>query len=289
MQRIQPRLDRAQALRVEFDAAEVIVERVHGFLQLDARRLQRVQHGLELVVDVDQLAELLLERHQLRQQRRRFILGQQVQRLLRALDQAGRMRQPAVFVADIGPFAFARRELFQLAELPLEALALEQHVLRVALEFFALPRQRAPLPVGGGDRLHVFLQAGLRIEQLALRIGFQQGLVRMLAMDVDQHFADLAQLRDGGGHAIDEGFRAAAVVDHAAQQHRAVAGVEFILGQPGLQYRRQRAGELGADVGLGRALAHHAGVSPPAQRQRQRVDQDRFAGAGLAGEHRKPG
>ena len=43
--------------------------------------------------------------------------------------------------------------------------------------------------------------------------------------------------------------------------------------------------ELGADLGARRAFAHHAGIGARAQRELQRIDQDRLAGAGLAGQH----
>ena len=49
--------------------------------------------------------------------------------------------------------------------------------------------------------------------------------------------------------------------------------------------QRGRQVELGADVGAGRAFAHHAGVGAGAQRQLQRVDEDGLARAGFAGEH----
>jgi hypothetical protein len=62
---------------------------------------------------------------------------------------------------------------------------------------------------------------------------------------------------------------------------------ELVLFEPAGGRRRER--EVGADVGLGRAFAHHAGVAAPAQRQLQRIDQDRLAGAGLAGEDREAG
>ena len=44
--------------------------------------------------------------------------------------------------------------------------------------------------------------------------------------------------------------------------------------------------ELGADLGARRAFAHDAGVAAAAERELQRVDQDRLAGAGLAAQHR---
>jgi len=48
-------------------------------------------------------------------------------------------------------------------------------------------------------------------------------------------------------------------------------------------------GETGAGKSiLLDAFAHHAGVAAAAERELQRVDQDRFAGPGLAGQHRQP-
>ena len=43
--------------------------------------------------------------------------------------------------------------------------------------------------------------------------------------------------------------------------------------------------ELGGDAGLGGAAAQQAGIGARAQRQAQSIEQDRFAGAGLAGQH----
>ena len=161
------------------------------------------------------------------------------------------------------------RQLVEFADLPFEPLAFQQHILGVGLEFQPLPCQRLPHLVGGRHRLGVAEQAGLTVQQGALRLGFQQGLMRMLAVDIDQHLAQLAQLRGGGGDAVDEGLGAASIVDHPAQQHPALVAREFIGRQP--VAGRAVGGELGADIGLAGAVAHHAGIAAPAQRQHQRM------------------
>jgi hypothetical protein len=56
--------------------------------------------------------------------------------------------------------------------------------------------------------------------------------VRVLAVDVDQQLAQLAQLAGGGGDAVDVGLRAAGVVDHAAQQRPALLHAELVLREP---------------------------------------------------------
>ena len=62
-----------------------------------------------------------------------------------------------------------------------------------------------------------------------------------------------------------------------------------------LSARMARAGWLTrhvegrGDLALRGAVAHQRRVAARAERQRQGIEQDRFAGAGLAGQHRKPG
>ncbi|MNT47886.1 hypothetical protein D3C72_1846360 [compost metagenome] len=125
------------------------------------------------------------------------------------------------------------------------------------------------------------------VEQQPLRIGAQQQLVGVLSVDVDQLVPHFAQLCQRGRGAVDKSLAAAAGIDRTPQQHRAgaivgIVGIELALGQPGVERRVGREG--GADAGAGRAFAHDAGVGPLAQHQGQGVDQDRLAGAGLAGE-----
>ena len=43
------------------------------------------------------------------------------------------------------------------------------------------------------------------------------------------------------------------------------------------------------DLPLLGALADQAGIAARAEREREGIEQDRFAGAGLAGQHRQPG
>ena len=47
--------------------------------------------------------------------------------------------------------------------------------------------------------------------------------------------------------------------------------------------------ERGRHLALLGALAHQARIAAAAERQREGIEQDRLAGAGLAGEHRQPG
>jgi hypothetical protein len=65
------------------------------------------------------------------------------------------------------------------------------------------------------------------VEQLALRAGARQRLEFVLAVDVDDQRADVAQQRERHGHAVEIAARAAVGGDHAAHG-------ELVLGFDGL-------------------------------------------------------
>ena len=109
-------------------------------------------------------------------------------------------------------------------------------------------------------------------------------------MNVEQPLAGFAQLRHRRATAIDPCTTLALGIDRAAhEQPASVAGVglEAGFGQPG--HERWRQVELGGDLGAGCAFPHHAGFAAAAECQLQRVDEDRLASAGLAGEHGQAG
>ena len=61
------------------------------------------------------------------------------------------------------------------------------------------------------------LMIAVCIEEFALIVRAQQTLVRVLAVNIDQIFADLAQLRQGHSRAVHVGATAALGVDDPAQ------------------------------------------------------------------------
>ena len=108
-------------------------------------------------------------------------------------------------------------------------------------------------------------------------------------MDVDEQVGRLAQLRDRRTAAVDPRAALALRVDRSAQQHAAgVAGigVEAGVGEP--RRERGRDVELGAHLGTRGPFSHDAGVAAAAERELERVDEDRLAGAGLPAQHRQP-
>ena len=81
-------------------------------------------------------------------------------------------------------------------------------------------------------------EAAERVEQRALRLGAHERLVRVLAVQVEELRAELAQLRERRRPAVDPGAAAALRVQHAAQQ-QLVARVELRGFEPARD-RRQR-------------------------------------------------
>jgi hypothetical protein len=111
----------------------------------------------------------------------------------------------------------------------------------------------------------------------------------MLAVNVDQIPARLAQLRECHTAAVDERAGAAAAVDHAPHQARAVVTRQIVLGKPALQGCKCGRVEIGADLAFPGALPHDSRIAALTQHHRQSVDQYGFSSPGLAAEDRETG
>ena len=87
---------------------------------------------------------------------------------------------------------------------------------------------------------------------------------------------------------VDEGAGAPVGELHAAQD-QAVFGRDAVLGEQ----RERRMVRLDVErrrhLPLLGAVAHQARIAAAAERQREGIEQDRLAGAGLAGQHRQAG
>ena len=90
-------------------------------------------------------------------------------------------------------------------------------------------------------------------------------------MDVEQLFAEFAQLGGSGCAGVDPGAALTLQV-HRAPQQQAFARLKAGRVKPGRQCCV--AVELGADLGALRAFADHADIGAPASDQLQRIDQD---------------
>ena len=116
--------------------------------------------------------------------------------------------------------------------------------------------------------------------------GIDQRALVMLAVDLDQRRADGFQGLHADRLIVDEGAGAAVGELHAAQDH--LAGIfEAVVAED----RRGRMAlghvEHRRHLALLGAVAHEAGIAAAAERQREGIEQDGFARAGFAGQHRK--
>ena len=181
------------------------------------------------------------------------------------------------------PFVGERREFLQFRGLESQqigallqhAAALVQAVNRRAHfnEFFVVRRELRQRPgVAGGA-----------VQQRQLAVPPQQTVVFVLAVDVDQFRAQGAQLRGRDRAPVDESA-AGFVAPHLAPQDAFGVAVEGVVAQP-LQ-RRVTVAERESALHFGALLtaANHAVVAAPAEQHADRLDNQRFAGAGLAGD-----
>ena len=142
----------------------------------------------------------------------------------------------------------------------------------------------APAAPAGGQRGQ--FDAGIGVQQAPHRIGPCQALPGMLAMDIHQVVAHLPQLCGRGRASVDPGTAFTLGVHRAAQQHLCFSGSIRLVKACCVQPLQQRgwAVEFSADLGAGRAFPYQPRVCPRAKHQLQRIDQDRLAGAGFAGQ-----
>ena len=124
-----------------------------------------------------------------------------------------------------------------------------------------------------------------------MRCGLDKGAVVVLAVDFDQRRAERAQYLHADRLVVDEGAGAAVgelhrrTINSSSPQDRE----QIVVGEHAA--RRMVLGEVecGDHLALFGALAHQRGIATRAERQRKSIEQDRFAGAGLAGERGKAG
>src|SRR5690606_13647225 len=107
----------------------------------------------------------------------------------------------------------------------------------------------APRAMKLGDPRSRLRAPAVRVEQRAARLGTQQRLVLVLAVDIEEKRSQLAKLPGGGGPAVDVPPRAPGGLDHAARHAHAFPGREIRFLQPSPGARRVVEVELSSDLG----------------------------------------
>ncbi len=136
------------------------------------------------------------------------------------------------------------------------------------------------------QRGDILLEAGERIEQAPVRRGVDQRALVMLAVNLDQRRANRLQGLHADRLVVDEGAGTAVGKLHPAQDH--LTGiVEPVVAEDRLGRMTLGDIEHRGDLPLFDAVTDEAGVAAAAERQRERIEEDGFARAGFAGQHRE--
>ena len=281
---VQALLQQLLALRVGIEVIDEAVQFADRLLDLDLRAGQQVG-GFAQCRLVAEAAQAVEAGGQCRQHVAGIALAAQVEHLAAGAEQLLGIAQGLVLLLQLFQLVVAQGQVLQLFQLVAEQLmtsALFVAAGRQALQFLA---RLAPALRGQLHLARQFLAAGILVEQAAVGVGFEQRLVLVLAVDVDQQFAEGLEIAQRAGGAVDIAARAPFAGDDPAQNARAVV-VQVAFGQPGAGFGDVLQVEAGEDVRLVRAGADHAAVGAVAQGQAEGVEHDRLAGAGLAGDHR---
>ena len=163
-----------------------------------------------------------------------------------------------------------------IGALDVGTMAFDRDVARAAL----VPQ---PRHFGG-----VGVDAAIGVQQGAMRRGVDEGAFVVLAVNLDQSRSQRAQDLDADRLVVDEGARAA-VGELRPAHDQFVFADKIVVGQHAA--RRMIFGDVegGNHLAVLGALAHQSRVAAGAERQREGVEQDRFAGAGFAGQRGKAG
>ena len=280
--RKEPFLAGFEGMRIEAERIKRVFDALRGLAQLDQRAFERSQRSvqtplgpvrrtLQPAVGISHRTFCALRAK--RGQRTRNIGSD----LFRALHQAALGIEP-------GLFAGLRVELIEFADRVAQEFLFGAD--RVAGGFGGTQRlgRAGTLGPGCAGGIEQRIMAGESVEQRAVPALVQEPAIVLLAVQFHKRRGECAQHLATGATVIDEGGLAPVTGIHAAQNEFGPAG------QPGLGQQCVRGMafgqvENGGDLALLRAIAHQFRPPAPAQHETQRVEQDRLARAGLAGEH----
>ncbi len=145
-----------------------------------------------------------------------------------------------------------------------------------------------PVPPAVADLGRLLAEAAEGVEHGAVVGAVEQALLLELALDLHQQLADTPQQGDADGLVVDEGAAAAVGAELAAQDDVAVVGEALLVEQCAHGMVGDNR-ELGADAGLPGARAEQLQIGAAAEGEAEGIQQDRLAGAGLAGQHGEAG
>ena len=278
-------------MRIVFGDAQRVLEMHAGVVERGQRRVDRLDRRLD---QRRRLRAAAFEpAHRGRERRHRGLrAGDGLERDAQVFGDLFRLHHAGAPFGERGLFAGFRRELAEFLDGVAQPFGLALRALDVGAVGGDGGFARAPLGPQPPDLRGLGFDAAIGVDERAVRARLDEGAVGVLAVDFHQRRAERAQRLDADRLVVDEGAGAAVGELHPAHDHLVVVaeiGEEIVVGEHAA--RRMLLGDVedGGHLTLLGALAHQRGVAAGAERQGEGIEQDRFAGAGLAGQHRETG
>ena len=289
LDRRQPPLDLLLARGVDIEGLAIALELARRLAHLDRGLLQHRQQPRELAVESGESPQRLQRPAHRSVRARALVLVELRERGVSACGEPPAVREPRALLAERLDLARPELEGLELLRLVAQELQPRVAVARLAFELERTVEQPEPRPMRDADLGGELGERAVLIEQHALRGAARQGLELVLAMDIDEELAGLAQRLQRHRLPVEIGARAAVGSDDPPHDEL-VRAADRLLRQPLPELARD-PGELeGArDLGALGAVAHRFRAGAPSGEQLQRIHHDRLARAGLAGEHRESG
>ena len=273
------------ARRVGFETVQVARELARGVGEADHRGIEPRQQRFETRVERGGLAQRRVGACGERMRAARVGLVEELRCAACGLREPPAVGEPRAFGDERRQFVGPQRERGEFVHLMAQQVEARVTVAGLGLERGEGGGTRRALAVQRDDLRREGLRACVGVEQLPLRGGAQQRLELVLAVDLGEEAADLAQHLHRHLLAVEVRARLALARDHAAH-HELVVGIDALLLEQAAQRGIGAAQvEGGGDLGAFRAVADGLGAGARTDRELQRIDQDGLAGAGLAGEH----
>ena len=284
--RKQPILDTLLLRRIEFGPPDHILHRRLRLVEAVQYDFQRGKDRLQQIGRIRRLArQTTLQRGQIGQSRSRA--GNQV---FGFLDVAGgllgfhQVRAPQCEPLFL---AFFRRKDFQFLDRALQIIGIPHRLF----EFGAMARQArfrlSPGAMGHSNILQDRAVAAKGVKYGTMRRRVDQRPIVVLAVEFNQHFADLAHERHAGGLIVDQ-HPGATVGRLHAPQHQIAIMAQAVVVKQGENRMVGRKIERRGHLPMLRAGPHPRGIAARAERQGQRIKQDGFARTGFAGQDGEP-
>src|SRR6185437_752414 len=219
------------ALRIEIEALAIALELPRGFADLHGSLFGERHHRRKLRVDCRHRAQRLKSSADTRMSVAVLILIERGERHLRCLCETPAIHEPCALLRQPRDFPVLELQRLELADLVLQQLELRLAVASAAFELEGALEHLAPDAIGDSDLVDQRTQPAIDVEQLTLRGGTGERLEFVLAVDVDEDAAGLAQQLHRNGLAVELGAGAPVGREDAADDELIVR-VDRLLLEP---------------------------------------------------------